>query len=55
MLVSWVAEIPVVFCDFLVIPVIVPRAFNMMAPNVLATPLGVIGNFTWCLFEVENF
>ena len=53
--VFWVAEIPVVSCDFLVILVVMPGAFNMMAPNVLALSIGVIGNFMWCLFKIENF
>ena len=55
MFVFWVAEIPVVSCDFLVILVIMPGAFNIMAPNVLALSIGVIGNFMWCLFKIENF
>jgi hypothetical protein len=55
MLVSWVANIPIVEGDFLVTFLVVPGAFDMSAPNVLVTPLGVIGNLLRGCFIKDRF
>ena len=54
-LISWVNSVPVVEGDVLVALFEMPGAFDVSAPNVLATPLGVIGPFTWGFFVKDNF
>ena len=56
MFVSWVNSVPVIEGDFLVIVVFeMPGALDMSAPNVLAPPLGVVGNFSRGCFVKDSF
>ena len=56
MFITWVKCVPMVEGDFLVIVVFeMPGALDMSTPNVLVTPLGVIGPFTWVFFVKDNF
>jgi hypothetical protein len=55
MFITWVNNVPMVEGDLLVIVVFeMPGALDMSAPNVLATPLGVICAFTWVFFVKDD-
>ena len=55
MLITWVNNVPMVEGDILVIFFKMPGALDMSTPNVLATPLGVVGNFSRGCFVKDGF
>jgi hypothetical protein len=55
MFITWINSVPMVEGDLLVLAVEMPGALDMSAPNVLATPLGVICAFTWGFFVKDDF
>ena len=55
MLITWVNSVPMVEGDVLVIFFEMPGALDMSTPNVLATPLGVVGNFSRGCLVKDSF
>ena len=55
MFVSWVNSVPMVEGDVLVILFEMPGALDMSTPNVLATPLGVVGHFSRGYLVKDSF
>ena len=50
-----VIQVPIVDCDFFVVGLVVPRTFDISAPDVLSVPLGVIHYVARVFFEKDGF
>ena len=56
MSIAWVNNVPMVEGDLLVVVVFeMPGALDMSTPNVLAPPLGVVGNFSRGCLVKDSF